>query len=80
MSTPSRSGPQLPFDLTITPEPSPEERAAILIALEALLVQQPPGRCPTNSAWAMAGRLESLGKMSVRIQAGWGGRLDREPH
>jgi hypothetical protein len=45
-----------PGDVTIVPEPSPAERAAILLALRAL-----DGRRPTAGEWWSAGLREAIG-------------------
>ena len=66
-----------PEMVKIRPEPSPDERAAILIALgEMLNVTRRDG--PSQpSAWALAGRRESLAGSEGRSHAGWGRGSDR---
>jgi hypothetical protein len=46
------------MDVEITPEPSPEERAAIVAALEALQAEEERGL----GAWWEAGQRESVGE------------------
>jgi hypothetical protein len=60
----------------IRPEPSPSERAAILIALEQMLGTTRRDEAPRPSAWALAGRRESLLE-SVGLRSGWGRGSDR---
>jgi hypothetical protein len=60
----------------IRPEPSPSERAAILIALEQMLGTTRRDEAPRPSAWALAGRREAL-LSAVGSRAGWGRGSDR---
>jgi hypothetical protein len=62
----------------IRPQPSPAERVAILIALEQMLGTPQRDEAPRLSAWAQAGRRESLLSSNFGSRAGWGrdsGRL-----
>jgi hypothetical protein len=61
----------------IRPEPSPSERAAILIALEQMLGTTRRDEAPRPSAWALAGRRESLLGSGVGPGTGWGRGSDR---
>lgn len=63
----------------ITPEPTPEERVAILAALEQVLSAASRADSPAFSAWAVAGRRESLLGRAGGSRAGWGRGLDGEP-
>ena len=66
-----------PEMVKIRPEPSPDERAAILIALgEMLNVTRCDGRSQP-SAWALAGRRESMPGSGVGSRTGWGRGGDR---
>jgi len=60
----------------ITPEPTAEERAAILAALEELLSAASRAERPACSAWAVAGRRESLLGRAGGSRDGWGRGLD----
>jgi hypothetical protein len=55
----------------IRPEPSSAERAAILIALEQMLNATRRDGVPQPSAWALAGRRESLPGSNGRSRTGW---------
>ena len=66
-----------PEMVEIRPEPSPSERAAILIALEQMLSKLRPGKAPRLSAWAQAGRRESLLGNGAGACNGWGRDSDR---
>ena len=66
-----------PKMVEIRPEPSPSERAAILIALEQMLSKPRPGEAPRLSAWAQAGRRESLLGNGAGPRSGWGRDSDR---
>jgi hypothetical protein len=65
----------------ITPEPTPAELAAILIALDHLNTNPKPTNQPTLSPWAAAGRRESLLGLTAGSRGGWGhardGKSDR---
>jgi hypothetical protein len=61
----------------IRPEPSPSERVAILIALEQLLGTPRREEAPRLSAWAQAGRRESLQTGGAGSRTGWGRDSDR---
>jgi hypothetical protein len=61
----------------IRPEPSPSERAAILNALEQMLCTQHRDEAPRLSAWAQAGRRESLLNSGTGSRTGWGQDSDR---
>lgn len=50
-----------PFELEITPDPTPEERAAIEAALEAM--SEPDGT--GSGAWWEAGLLESVEEQAL---------------
>jgi hypothetical protein len=60
----------------IRPEPSPAEREAILIALNELLAQT-PHKDLCISAWAEAGRRESLRGRGDAKRSGFGRGRDR---
>ena len=66
-----------PEMVEIRPEPTPSERTAILIALEQML--STPGRenAPRLSAWAQAGRRETLLGSNSSSRTGWGRDSDR---
>ena len=66
-----------PEMVEIRPEPSPPERAAILIALEQMLSKPRPGEAPRLAAWAQAGRQESLLGNGAGPRSGWGRDSDR---
>jgi hypothetical protein len=61
----------------IRPEPSLAERAAILIALEQMLNATRRDGAPRPSAWAIAGRRESLPGSTGSWRTGWGRGSDR---
>jgi hypothetical protein len=61
----------------IRPEPSPSERAAILFALEQMRGTTQRDEAPRPSAWALAGRRESLLDDGVGSRIGWGRGSDR---
>jgi hypothetical protein len=61
----------------IRPEPTPSERAAILIALEQRLNATRRDGVPWPSAWALAGRRESLPGSNGCLRTGWGRGSDR---
>ncbi|MCD6032696.1 MAG: hypothetical protein K0S78_4878 [Thermomicrobiales bacterium] len=61
----------------IRPEPSPAERAALLIALERMLGVARRDEVPRSSAWALAGRREALLGGSEGSRIGWGRDGDR---
>ena len=61
----------------IRPEPSPSERAAILIALEQMRGMLRRYEAPRPSTWALAGRRESLQGIGVGSRSGWGRGSDR---
>jgi hypothetical protein len=63
--------------IEIRPEPSPSERAAILIALEQMLGTARRDEAPRPFAWALAGRRESVLGGGVGSRAGWGRGSDR---
>jgi hypothetical protein len=65
------------WHVDITPEPSPEERAAILLALEALVAQHQAQPQHRRSAWVVAGLRESLRGIDSGERSGWGRGLDR---
>jgi hypothetical protein len=50
------------MELEITPEPEPDEREAIAVALEQLLGDEfsAPGAAPYRSAWRLAGLRENV--------------------
>jgi hypothetical protein len=66
-----------PAMVEIRPEPSPFERAAILIALEQMLNVTRSVEAPKPSAWALAGRRESLLGSGVGGSTGWRRGSDR---
>jgi hypothetical protein len=66
-----------PEMVEIRPEPSASERAAILIALEQMLGTTPRDEAPQSSAWALAGRRESVLGSGVGSRIGWGRGGDR---
>jgi hypothetical protein len=66
-----------PEMVEIRPEPSASERAAILIALEQMLGTTPRDEAPQSSAWALAGRRESVLGSGVGSRIGWGRGNDR---
>jgi hypothetical protein len=55
----------------IRPEPSPAERAAILIALEQMLAAT-RSDAPPPTAWALAGRRKSRPEGPGGFRTGWG--------
>lgn len=63
------------FRLSITPEPTPDERDAIVAALTALSFQR--GAATTGEAqvsrWAMAGRLQAMRQRAAVWEARLGG-------
>ena len=61
----------------IRPEPSPSERSAILIALDQILDTQRRDDSPRISAWAQAGRRESLLSSGAGSRTGWVRDSDR---
>jgi hypothetical protein len=66
-----------PALVEIRPEPSPSERAAILIALEQMLGRPRREAAPGPSGWAQAGRRESLLNSGAGSRTGWGRDSDR---
>jgi hypothetical protein len=66
-----------PEMVEIWPEPSPSERAAILIALEQMLGTTRCDEVPQPFAWALAGRRESLLGSGVGWRTGWGRGSDQ---
>ena len=64
-----------PSSVEIWPEPSPEERLAILIALDEALPRTREAAAPQISAWAAAVRREA---MRAREAGGSSGGWDRE--
>ncbi len=66
-----------PEMVEIRPEPSPSERAAILIALEQMLNVTRRDGAPEPSAWALAGRRESLPGGTGSMRTRWGRGSDR---
>jgi hypothetical protein len=60
-----------PAMVEIRPQPSPAERVAILIALEQMLGRPRRDEAPRHSAWAQAGRRESLLSSGFGSRAGW---------
>src|SRR5829696_7261488 len=66
-----------PEMVEIRPEPSPSERAAILIALEQMLNVTRHEGAPEPSAWALAMRRESLPGGTGSSPTGWGRGSDR---
>jgi hypothetical protein len=60
----------------IRPAPSPAEREAILIALDQMLAQT-PHKDVRLSAWAEAGRRESLRGRGDAARSGFGRDWDR---
>jgi hypothetical protein len=65
------------LDIEITPRPSAEEREAILVAIRRLLAEPFDAPETTPSAWATAGRRESVLGRNGGSRAGWGRGLDR---
>jgi hypothetical protein len=65
-----------PEMVEIRPEPSASERAVILIALEQMLGTT-RDKAPGPSAWALAGRRESMPGSGVGSRTGWGRGGDR---
>jgi hypothetical protein len=57
--------------IEITPDPSPEELAALTIALARLTAREGAVNAHPVSAWAMAGRRESLFGRRVATRTGW---------
>jgi hypothetical protein len=57
--------------IEIWPEPSPDERAAILIALTRTLRQRSEASTSALSPWAAAGRREAL-RARWSGRSGWG--------
>lgn len=55
----------------IIPEPSPAERAAILIALDRVMAEPDPDRAAPLSAWALAGRREAMRGREGGLASGW---------
>jgi hypothetical protein len=66
-----------PAMVEIQPEPSPEERAAILLALEQMFGATSREEPPARSAWAMAGRHESRPGRIGSQGASWGHESSR---
>ena len=66
-----------PDMVEIWPEPSPSERAAILIALEQMLGTTRCDEVPRPFAWGLAGLRESLLGSGVGWRTGWGRGSDR---
>ena len=60
----------------IRPEPSPAERAAILLALEQMLPATRNDAAPPI-AWALAGRREARAGRDSSSWTGWGRGSDR---
>ena len=65
-----------PSLVEIRPEPSPAERAAILIAL-ARMLEATRIDAPQPTAWALAGRRESRPGGAGGFRTGWGRGSDR---
>lgn len=64
------------LNIEIQPEPSADERDAIVAALLALAGAQPRVPAPRQdmpSRWALAGRLEAI-RQRAQTGRGWGGR------
>ena len=61
---------QLEF-VEIWPEPSPEEREAILVALEQALYGAGEMAAPQLAAWAAAGRREAVFTRANEHGSGW---------
>jgi hypothetical protein len=61
----------------IRPQPSPSERTAILITLEQMLGTPRRDDAPQLTAWARAGRRESLQGSDFSSHTGWGRDSDR---
>jgi hypothetical protein len=57
--------------IAIWPEPSPDERAAILVALTQTLRQRSEANTSALSPWAAAGRREAL-RARWSVCGGWG--------
>ena len=66
-----------PVMVEIRPEPSPSERAAILVALGQMLNATRHDEPPQPSAWALAGRRDSLLGSTGSSRTGWGRGSDR---
>jgi hypothetical protein len=66
-----------PAIVDIWPEPSPSERRAILIALEQMLGTPRRDEAPRLSAWARAGRRESVLSSTTGSPTGWARDSDR---
>ena len=66
-----------PAVIEIRPEPSPAERAAILMALARMLGTVPRDDAPRVSTWALAGRREALLGRDGGVRTGRGRGFDR---
>ena len=59
--------------ITISPEPTADERDAVVAALSVLLLAKEPTpevRPPTSN-WAQAGRIEAMGGIDRRPERRW---------
>jgi len=66
------------ISVEIRPEPTQEEREAIVSALRLAVFRVGQGAAaPAQSAWALAGRREALLGRDGGPRAGWGRALDR---
>jgi hypothetical protein len=61
--------------ITITPEPTDDERDAVVAALSVLLLALEPAPAPAPtpiSRWARTGRIEAMRGIDRRPERGWG--------
>ena len=61
--------------ITITPEPTEDERDAVVAALTVLLLADEPApevRSPPPSRWTRTGRIEALRGIHGHPDRGWG--------
>jgi hypothetical protein len=61
--------------ITISPEPTVDERDAVVAALAVLLLADEPApevQTAPMSRWARAGRVEAMGSIERRPDRGWG--------
>jgi hypothetical protein len=61
--------------ITISPEPTVDERDAVIAALSVVLLAQEPApevRPATISRWARAGRVAAMGGIMNGQNMGWG--------
>jgi len=68
--------PDDPDLVEIRPEPSPAERAAILIALNQMIDTTARIAFASPSAWTLAGRRDALLGRTGGSRSGWGRHLD----